>query len=1322
MRSTCTTIIKYCLWTLAGLVVLLLSLGGLLLWRLAAGPMSVNFLTPYLEAALAASFSGRQIAVQDSVLVWHRQVNRLEFQARHVRVMADDRTTVATLPIVDVTLNLKALVRGTVALKSINLEGVRVSLVHAEDGTFRLGATPEATVPPLSTEADSAKGSSALDQYSQVIADIAKSLVAEADPAQPLASLEEVRITRGVLVVHDQRLGKTWRATQAALSIQRSKDGMIGRAQLTFALQDTPARLEGILAYYRTTNKLSLEFTFTQLQPSALAAVVPALEGLVGVDVPVSGTVSLTLNAQAQIDTVHFELSSEAGQIAFPAIFAEPLQVAGLMARGRVEGAGAITYLDTATITLGSAKTPGPRLWLQGTVENHNGDLTLAGEVKLSDLPFADFKQYWPQGANHPARDWLQEYLPLGRVDALQANVVGTLPQDKSRGVQVESLHGTLQAQVTHPHTPTRVNATAAYNAAQSATTLEVAFTDLHPNTLAARVPALHGLIGIDVPLAGRVVARLDRQGTLQDARAEITGKPGTVSDPTLFPESFQVSSITAQASFNQSEQSVTLHTATVMLGPPAASGPRLEVSGVMQGVGDNTRLHVQVSLHALPMPQLKSYWPMGVSANARTWLTNNLAAGAVEEARADLRFRLPGGSLHTMKLEDLQGTLRYRNLEVHYLRPLPPATEVSGSASFSQQGFRIKIDSGHVTTMQFTTGTVDITGLDEGRDAIAIAVGIHTPLRTVLTLLDHPSLHLLSDLQGGITPHTTDGQATAELGFAFPLRGVIDFSKVDITARGSLEKVSLQHVVLGQNVENGAFKLVLDKSGMTLNGTAEVATIPLTLEWQEAFVKKADWKSQFRAVVPQLELFQLEKFGLYLPDYVTGPLAVTVSARLGPQGIGQVDAVANLQRAVLTLPFLGWRKPADEPGEARGTVHLNPAQGYRGSVVLAAPTLKTRGTFQWRHNAEMPFWLNLRDVVAGNTRVDNVSLEYSDTKLNVVVGAGDVDAQPLLRSRAPQESAPDAGATANVSPPAAEQAGLHVHIQAPELRRVYFADSRYLQNVKATLARAPNGWTFIDIGGQVPAALVQPSRAEKNDLQEGKTLLPRTIQVLFNPAEQRPEALWVQMNDLGAVLRAMNLHDGMIGGQVQIDGHTLSASPGGPLHGRLEIKDFTMQQAPFLARILAAASLPGILNMLQHDGLAFTKLSGDFELADGIITMKQLRTHGGALGLTAKGTVDLKASSLNLKGTVIPFYGLNTLLSRIPVVGSLLSGGKGEGLFAAAYRLTGKFADPQVAVNPASVLTPGFLRGIFDLFEGSNNDVDIEQQLPAPPPQETSP
>jgi uncharacterized protein YhdP len=720
------------------------------------------------------------------------------------------------------------------------------------------------------------------------------------------------------------------------------------------------------------------------------------------------------------------------------------------------------------------------------------------------------------------------------------------------------------------------------------------------------------------------------------------------------------------------------------------------------------------VTLQALPMPQLKTYWPVGVSGNARTWLTENLAAGTVEEATANLVFQLPEGSLSPASLDQLSGTIRYRDLEVHYLRPLPPATGVSGTAIFNRQGFRIQIDSGQVSDMQFTAGTVDITGLDQQRDAIAIRVDLHKhPLRTALTLLAHPRLNLLAALR--INPATTDGQATVELGFAFPLRGAIDLPKVDFTARGTLEQVSMQQVLLGHSVEKGQLTLALDKAGMTLKGTADFATIPVRVEWQEAFTKQSAWKSHIRAVVPQLEASNLAQFGVNLQEYVTGPLMATVSARLGWQGTGQIETDLRLDQTALSLPFLGWHKAAGAAGEAQGVLHLNPATPYHGTFTLAAGTLTTRGDFQLSNNAEAPLRMQLRDLVIGHTRLKQVAIEHHGQRLDVQLGEGDVDVQPLLRRRTAQADSRRGGKES--SPPVPKD-GLRVRVQAPGLRRVYFADSRYLQEVQVAFIHSPAGWELIDVTGQVPKALVQLSRAEQASVQEGQDPPLRTVRVEYRPADQSVYMLTVLANDLGSVLRVLNIHNGMIGGRLQIDGHTLQPAPGGPLLGRLQVEEFSLLEAPVLARVLAAASLPGLIKLMNNDGLAFTRLSGDFTFSDGVVTTERLRSYGGALGLTAKGAVDVKASTLNLKGTVIPFYGLNTLLSRIPVLGNIIVGGKGEGLFAVNYRLTGPFADPQVAVNPASVLTPGVLRGLFDLFE-SSNDVDIDQQFPPPSLQE---
>jgi hypothetical protein len=57
-------------------------------------------------------------------------------------------------------------------------------------------------------------------------------------------------------------------------------------------------------------------------------------------------------------------------------------------------------------------------------------------------------------------------------------------------------------------------------------------------------------------------------------------------------------------------------------------------------------------------------------------------------------------------------------------------------------------------------------------------------------------------------------------------------------------------------------------------------------------------------------------------------------------------------------------------------------------------------------------------------------------------------------------------------------------------------------------------------------------------------------------------------------------------------------------------------------------------------------------------------------------------------------------VLGNVPPVGKMLTGGEGQGVFAARYSITGSDDKPDVSVNPLSILTPGFLRGVFDVFD----------------------
>lgn len=200
--------------------------------------------------------------------------------------------------------------------------------------------------------------------------------------------------------------------------------------------------------------------------------------------------------------------------------------------------------------------------------------------------------------------------------------------------------------------------------------------------------------------------------------------------------------------------------------------------------------------------------------------------------------------------------------------------------------------------------------------------------------------------------------------------------------------------------------------------------------------------------------------------------------------------------------------------------------------------------------------------------------------------------------------------------------------------------------------------------------------------------------------AEGKNRRLNAASGDAGAMVKALGITDSMEGGELALTGQFEdNAAGGGALRGKLLIKEYTLKKAPTLAKLLSLASLTGFFDTLSGNGIAFKKLEAPFMLKDDVITLKDARAFGAAMGMTADGTITFPHGDLALEGTIVPSYTLNNVVGKVPLVGNLLMGGEGQGVFAARYTMKGDSDDPDVAVNPLSILTPGFLRNLFDVF-----------------------
>ncbi|MEX1146826.1 MAG: AsmA-like C-terminal region-containing protein [Sphingomonadales bacterium] len=205
--------------------------------------------------------------------------------------------------------------------------------------------------------------------------------------------------------------------------------------------------------------------------------------------------------------------------------------------------------------------------------------------------------------------------------------------------------------------------------------------------------------------------------------------------------------------------------------------------------------------------------------------------------------------------------------------------------------------------------------------------------------------------------------------------------------------------------------------------------------------------------------------------------------------------------------------------------------------------------------------------------------------------------------------------------------------------------------------------------------------------------------------------------NDAGEIARALDLFENAIGGALSFTGRLRDPALGSGLEdddeqatsGTVRVDHFRVVTAPTLSRILSAGSMPGIRDLLGGDGIGFERLDVPYAFRDSVITLDRARAWGPAIGLTMSGALDVRRNRANLEGSVVPAYTANSILGRIPVLGSLLVGGEGQGLFAINYRVTGTIEEPSVSVNPLSMLTPGFLRGIFGVLDSGGTDTDPE-------------
>jgi len=677
-----------------------------------------------------------------------------------------------------------------------------------------------------------------------------------------------------------------------------------------------------------------------------------------------------------------------------------------------------------------------------------------------------------------------------------------------------------------------------------------------------------------------------------------------------------------------------------------------------------------------MPLATLKALWPRAVASGTRDWVGKNVSA---------VNFK--------------GGTLRYTNRNVGGIEPGSVSTElerVGASFEASDAVFTPLPGMPAITapsmSIHINDNALDIT-VPEG--AVALANGGQLPLKNG---------HLTADDIMGPRPNGEIGFSAAgelapflEAMQQLPVRAVRDASPLPKAGEGKIDaqlliKLPFVQGVTGDDmaitgkarVSDGRFGKVagrFDIQGFTLDlnltdtsldakGDLLINGVPAKVVGQRLLGPAAGQQPPLK-IVAKLDEADRTQLGLDVNNIVHGVVPVEVSLQKGDQPEPAIKLHADLTDADLTFDHLQWRKP---PGRAASldadivTAAGRDTELQNFKVVsddIAADGRIVIGTDNKVKEFNFP-GLNLNVI----SRLDVSGSRSKDDVWTMKITGSNFDGRNFFRSLFNVGDGPG-----RKDKPAA--AGAHVTV---DLANVIGSSDVSLRNLKMAIETRNGDLASLDAKGTLDGGAQLVAKLDQG--QGGRRLV-------------------VTSGDAGQVMKLVNFYPNMQGGRMQLE---VGLDGSGPAEktGILVVDNFRILGDPIVTEVVSSADegRPAIggNRKVTREVFDFTRMRAPFSVGYGQFVLQESYLKGPLLGATLRGKVDFRTKRVNIGGTYIPLQGLNGALGDIPLLGQILSGSQGEGIVGMTFAVQGPTSDPQVIVNPFSLVAPGIFRDIFQM------------------------
>jgi hypothetical protein len=692
-----------------------------------------------------------------------------------------------------------------------------------------------------------------------------------------------------------------------------------------------------------------------------------------------------------------------------------------------------------------------------------------------------------------------------------------------------------------------------------------------------------------------------------------------------------------------------------------------IALTGSLDFSGAEPHLAFGVACTRMPGSVLKRLWPIFANYPVRKWVEDHVFGGIVERVVIAGNAPLPDFRHNgpPMPPDGLSIDLETSGTTLHPVATLPEIHDAD---------LTLRV-SGRHAVVSLSRGTVDVAG---GRK-LNVANGIfdvpdmhpkpaqaHTRFRidgAVPAAAAVLSGEGLRDKIGALTldPATARGTVAARVTVDLEIATKVPTKPATYAITADLTNFAADKMLMGEKIEASSLRVTASNDGYQIKGNAKVNDTPAALDVQKR--KDDDAQLQLQA---RLDDAARRRFGIDFGDAVSGTIPVKVAGRIGEDGKeSRLSVDADLTPVNIDNLLPGWLKPAGKPAHASYTL-LKTAKSVRfDDLEIDGSGANVKGSVELDNSGEI---VSANLPVFGLSSGDKATLKADrgdDGVLHVAMRGDVYDGRNFVKSSL-------AGSQAETT--ARKETDLDLDIK---LGTVAGHNGETLRGLNLKLSRRD---------GHIRSFTMKAKIGRDTPLNGDLRLR----------ASDNHQVVYFETDDAGSLFRFTDMYPRMYGGQmwVAMDPPTQDQKP---RIGTLHISNFAVRGEPALQRVVAGA--PG----QPHGSVEFSEMHADFTRFPGKMAVRDGVVRGLAVGVTVEGQIDYVKNDVHLRGTFVPFYGLNNMFGQIPIVGLFLGGGSNEGLLGITYEATGPPSAPRIVVNPVSAIAPGLLRkfipspGAFD-------------------------